>query len=113
MSSGSKLIKLAFSMVLAVAAAGCSDHGRMAIPDRADRLGAGQGKDQITVTTPHYGTAYVLDKTDDRLVWSGDVHTDDKLVIDGNGHRIALNGRTVSDDVHPDHRYVIFYNNPS
>ena len=67
----------------------------------------------ISATVPHGGTAYVLDKYADKVVWSGEVHTDDKIVVDGNDHKVRLNDRTVAEDVQPSHRYTISYYRPT
>ena len=95
----------------AVSMVGCTSHGRDAVPSDARTLTTGEGRELVSATAPHDGEMYVVDDTDNKLVWSGQVHRDDRIEVDGEAKAIKHNGRTASDaHVHRDHRYVIkFY----
>ena len=55
----------------------------------------------------------MLDDTDNRILWSGEVHTDQRIVIDPDRGVIRRNGETVNEPrFHRDHRYVIKFDQP-
>lgn len=92
----------------AVTFAGCTSHGRDAVPSEARTLTTGDGRGVVSATAPHDGKMYILDETDNTLVWSGAVRRDDRVTVDGDARAIKRNGETVSDaHVHRDHRYKI------
>jgi hypothetical protein len=86
---------------------GCSDKGRMAIPSDADQLASGRGR--VTATATRDGEAWILDRHDNRIVWSGDVRRDDRIEIDPGENRIRVAGETKSERaLDRDHEYVIY-----
>jgi hypothetical protein len=89
------------------ASGGCSDKGRMAIPNDADRLASGRG--EVTATATRDGEVWILDKNENRIVWSGDVRREDRIEIDPADNRIQVDGKTVSERaLDRDHEYVIY-----
>ena len=114
MSTSRLIIKTATAAALLLGSAaalttspGCSDKGRMAIPNDADRLASGRG--EVTATATRDSEAWILDKDDNRIVWSGDVRRDDRIVIDTKGNRIRVGGETRSErPLSSDHEYVIY-----
>ena len=99
--------------VLSVGLVGCTEHGSDAIPAQAEKLTTGRGGDLIQARAPHNGKMYVLDETNNKLVWSGKVKTDDRVTVDPAAGAVKLNGDTVSDArLDRDHRYSIQYWRP-
>ena len=85
----------------------CSDKGRMAIPSDADRLGSGRG--EVTATATRDGEAWILDENENKIVWSGEVRRDDRIVIDPADNQIKVGGRTVSERaLDRDHQYIVY-----
>ena len=85
---------------------GCTT-GRDAVPRDADRLASGEGS--MTARATHDGTAYVLDETDNKVVWTGPVRRDDEIVIDPADNRIRVGGDTVKEKaLAREHRYIIY-----
>ena len=67
----------------------------------------------IQARAPHNGKMYVLDATDNKLVWSGKVKTDDRVNVDPAAGVVKLNGDTVTDaHLNRDHKYSIQYWRP-
>src|SRR3954471_13958888 len=92
--------------VLSVGLVGCTEHGSNAIPAQAEKLTSGRGGDMIQARAPHNGKMYVLDESDNKLVWSGKVRSDDRVTVDPSGGAVKLNGDTVSDArLDRDHKY--------
>ena len=90
-----------------LATSGCSDKGRMAIPNDADRLGSGRG--EVTATATRDGEAWILDENENKIVWSGNVRRDDRILIDPADNRIKVGGRTVSERaLDRDHQYIVY-----
>jgi hypothetical protein len=86
---------------------GCSDKGRMAIPNDADRLASGRG--EVTATATRDGEVWILDKDDNRIVWSGDVRREDRIEIETKDNRIRVGGETKSErPLDSEHEYVIY-----
>src|SRR6476646_2242985 len=99
--------------VLSVGLVGCTEHGYHAIPAQAETLTSGRGGDLIQARAPHNGKMYVLDATDNKLVWSGKVKTDDRVNVDPTAGVVKLNGDTVTDArLNRDHKYSIQYWRP-
>ena len=99
--------------VLSVGLVGCTEHGSDAIPAAAQTMTSGTGRDMIQARAPHNGKMYVLDDTDNKIIWSGKVRTDDNLVVDPGANVVKLNNDTVSDaQLNRGHRYVIKYWRP-
>ena len=95
-------------MAAALTLYGCAEHGRMAIPGNAERLASGSGHKITTVATMRPGRLYVLDRDDDSVLWAGDVHAGQTLVIDGVARKVTLDGKTVSEGIGREHHYVVF-----
>ena len=86
---------------------GCTDKGRMAIPSDADRLASGRG--EVTATATRDGEVWILDKDDNRIVWSGDVRREDRIEIETKDNRIRVGGETKSErPLDSEHEYVIY-----
>lgn len=102
----------ALAVACTLAAPGCADTGRAAVPSGAEELTTGRGG-VLKATAPRAGRAYVLDRGGDRLVWSGDVVSGDKVTVDPEANRVALNGKTVGEsDLKVDRRYTIYFHRP-
>ena len=80
----------------------------MKIPGQADRIGSGSGAKLTVVNVMRFGRLYVLDREDDTILWAGDVHVGQTLMINGFAHRAFLDGRIVAEGVVPKHHYVVF-----
>lgn len=94
-------------------AGGCTEHGSDAIPSAAETMTSGNGRDLIQARAPHNGKMYVLDDTDNKIVWSGKVKTDDRVTVDPGTNVVKLNGDTVNETrLDRDHKYVIKYWRP-
>src|SRR3954451_9319159 len=92
---------------------GCTEHGSNAVPAGAETMTSGNGRDMIQARAPHNGKMYVLDDTNNKMIWSGKVKTDDRVVVDPAANVVKLNGDTVSDaKLDRDHKYVIKYWRP-
>ena len=93
---------------LAVAGLGCADSGRGAVPNDAEKLGQGRG--DLVATAARNGTVWVVDDTDNKLIWEGEANREDRIAIDTEGNRVTRNGKTVAErNLKPDHKYVIYY----
>src|SRR3712207_5702377 len=87
--------------------AGCTGTGRSAIPSAAEEIGSGNGL--VTTTAPNTGEVWVLDKTDNALVWSGRAVRGDKIVVDPKADKVIVGGENKADrDLSSDHRYGVF-----
>ncbi len=95
-------------LVVAAALSGCAAHGRLAIPANADRIASGSGAKLTVVNVMRWGRLHVMDRDDDSILWAGDVHVGQTLVINGFAHKVLLDGRTVAEGVEPRHHYVVF-----
>src|SRR5688572_32409617 len=102
----------AAALLLSVAATlttslACSDTGRMSIPSDADRLGSGRG--EVTATATRDGEAWILDENENKIVWSGNVRQDDRILIDPADNKVKVGGRTVSERaLDRDHHYIVY-----
>lgn len=94
-------------------AQGCADHGRQAVPSKATRLATGDGREVLRATAPRGGTMYVLDRTEDRLLWSGAVREGDVVVLDAEAGLIQKNGKTVTEPkIRREHRFEVSFDRP-
>jgi hypothetical protein len=94
---------------LFVGAAGCASHDRPdEVPDRAGMIS--EGRESVTATAPHDGTAYVYDDTANKLVYTSRVDKGDNLRVDAKHNRILLNDRLASErDLTNDHKFKVYF----
>ena len=94
---------------LFISAPGCVSHDRPDdIPDRAGIIS--EGKENVTATAPHDGTAYVYDDTAHKLVYTSRVDKGDTVRVDAKDNRILLNDRLASErDLTNDHRFKVYF----
>lgn len=91
-----------------VAVTGCANEQAHGIPARA-MLGSEGNGDLVSYTTASGGTAYVFDASDNKLVWSGTVLSNQMVTVDAKQDAILLDGRKVREKgIHGGHKYRIF-----
>ena len=101
---------LAGSLVVGggLAGVGCTGTGRGAIPADAQELGSGTG--QVSTTALKTGKVWVLDQTDNALVWSGQARRGDRIVVDPRAEKVIVGGENVADrNLSSDHKYRIYH----
>jgi hypothetical protein len=94
---------------LFISAPGCASHDRPDdIPDRAGVIS--EGRESVTATAPHDGTAYIYDDTANKLVYTSRVDKGDNLRVDAKHNRILLNDRLASErDLTNDHKFKVYF----
>jgi len=100
---------LALSTLLLLAlAAGCTNTGKNAIPAGADEVAADRGVLRHTVQRD--GKIWVYDAETDKMVYTGQVHDGDKVIVDPGTNQITVGGTTVSEQpLIRDHKYRIYF----
>ena len=101
-------------LALTIGLAGCATNNEN-IPPSAQMVSS--GNEQVAFTAPRHGTAYVLDKNTNKMIYSGTIDKgqvvsvdptrhDRNITIDGNGvTQTSLNvGHTYQIYFHPDDR---------
>ena len=79
------------------------------IPQSANRVDEGDSP-RLTYSPRRDGTLYVYDYDDDRLLYSGGIHADDRFIMDPADNRATVNGRTVlGAKLDPNHRYRLYF----
>jgi hypothetical protein len=95
--------------VLLTTILGCADRNS-AVPISATLRAEGNGDKVSAAADPGGGTAYVYDATDNKLVWSGEVHSGQTVAVSARDDNITVDGRVVHQkDIHPGHKYRIFF----
>jgi hypothetical protein len=94
---------------LFISAPGCASHDRPDdIPERAGMIS--EGRETVTATAPHDGTAYVYGDTANKLVYTSRVDKGDNLRVDAKHNRILLNDRLASErDLTNDHKFEVYF----
>jgi hypothetical protein len=104
------LTLLAGATLLLTMASGCATDRNSTIPASATMRAEGNGDTVSASADPGGGTAYVYDATDRKLVWSGEVHSDQTITVSGKDDNITVDGRVVHQKgIHPGHKYRIFF----
>jgi hypothetical protein len=101
-------------VVLAVIAAplafapGCAPERHEVVPSSAI-LGA-EGNQRLTFTSDGPGTIYIVDQSDDKLLYSGHVTSRRQVVVDPEENQITVDGQLVQDkSLRPGHNRKIFF----
>jgi hypothetical protein len=93
----------------AVAFTGCAMDRGDAVPNSAILRSEGNGP-LVTYTPDGTGTGYVYDVTDNKLIWSGAVHSGQMIAVDSKRDAVLVDGRPVHEKgIHEGHRYRIFF----
>jgi hypothetical protein len=88
-------------------ATGCSARARAGIPVEAERVA--QAKGELVYQVPAGGEAYILDASDNKIVWSGHLREGETLTIQPEADRVAVDLQSVAEpDLDKDHRYTVF-----
>jgi hypothetical protein len=102
-----KLATRILTPLLLAALAGCGAKGRAGIPVEAERVAQGKGGLVYKVTAG--GEAYVLDVSDNKIVWSGSLREGDTFTLTPEADRVAIDIQTVAEpDLDKDHRYSLY-----
>jgi hypothetical protein len=87
---------------------GCADRP-MPVPSTASLMSEGNG-DRIAFMPTQYGRVYISDRTDDKILYQGEVQRGDTVEIRPKEDRIMIGGRVTSDRPLDDgHQYRIFF----
>jgi hypothetical protein len=66
--------------------------------------------DRITFMPTHYGRVYISDRTDDKILYQGEVQRGDTVEVRPREDKIMVGGRVTSDRPLDDgHQYRIFF----
>ena len=94
-------------MLTAVGCAAGSPKGRAGIPVEAERVAEGKG--ELVYNATHGGEAYVLDDSNNKIIWSGLLRDGDALAIEPAGNRVRIGPQTVAEpNLDKDHRYTVY-----
>jgi hypothetical protein len=74
---------------------GCANDRPKDLPGNAVQQAEGNGK--VTWTAPQRGTAYVYDNNNEHLIWSGQVHKGDAIVVDPEQDRVMVGDQKVTE----------------
>lgn len=105
-----KLRQSAAAVTIGVLAmlSGCADRP-MPVPATASLMSEGNG-DRIAFMPTQYGRVYVSDRTDDKILYQGEVQRGDTVEVRPKEDRIMVGGRITSDRPLDDgHQYRIFF----
>ena len=92
------------SALLGLTVVGCQ--GRTAIPNDAHLENSGPG--QVSYTASQPSDIWVLDETDNKLVWNGHVNTGDQIVVKSDENKIVVGGSDHAASLSSSHRYGIY-----
>ena len=99
---------------LLIALGGCAhnDTDNQVVPASAMQMSTGDR--QIAVTAPHDGVVYVRDDTDNRVLYSADVHKGQVVRYDPGSESITIDDHLVAGSVHGmNHPHSIFFQRSS
>ena len=104
----------AWAIILTCAAAtylvgaGCTQTGKRTIPSGAHQVESGRG--EIRYIAERDGTVWVDDAATDKMVFTGPIRDQERIVVNSDTNQITVNGRTVSEQpLIRDHRYRIYF----
>lgn len=83
----------ATATILAMGVVACEEQHPQVVPGDAQLVESGNQKGVYTAS--HEGMVYVYDQQSNRLIWSGNVHRDDKISVDPSKNEITRNGQVV------------------
>src|SRR5687768_14625010 len=93
--------------LLLLAVAGCGAKGRAGIPVEAERVAVSKG--ELVYKVPDGGEAYVLDASDNKIIWSGHLRAGETLSILPAADRVAVDLQTVAEpNLDKDHKYSLY-----
>ena len=84
----------AAATILAMGVVACEEQHPQVVPGDANLVVSGNQKGMYTA--PHNGMVYVYDQQSNRLIWSGNVHRDDKIAVDPSKNEVTQNGQVVA-----------------
>ena len=88
--------------------AGCTQTGKGTIPSGAHQVESGRG--EIRYIAERDGTVWVYDAATDKMVFTGPIRDQERIVVNPDTNQITVNGRTVSEQpLIRDHKYRIYF----
>jgi hypothetical protein len=86
---------------------GCSARARAGIPVEAERVAEAKG--ELVYQVPAGGEAYILDVSDNKIVWSGHLREGETLTIQPEADRVAVDLQSVAEpDLNQNHRFTVY-----
>jgi hypothetical protein len=86
---------------------GCSARARAGIPVEAERVAEAKG--ELVYQVPAGGEAYVLDASDNKMVWSGHLREGETLTVQPEADRVAIDLQSVAEpDLNQNHRFSVY-----
>jgi hypothetical protein len=77
------------------------------VPQDAQLMSEGTG--EVSARAPHAGTVYIVDTSDNKIVYKGDVARDQLVTVDGDHNKITSNGETLTSNINGGHHYKIMF----
>ena len=93
-----RIKSLLAALVVAVSAGsltGCAPERHEVVPSSA-LIGA-EGNERLTFTSDGPGTIYIVDQTDDKLLYSGELTGRRQVVVDPDSNQITVDGQLVQE----------------
>jgi hypothetical protein len=114
MSLRSTPVRIALMTLAALSPAvfftGCASDRNSAVPASAIMRSEGNGDSVSATADPGGGTVYVYDATDQKMIYSGEIHSGQVVTVSSKDDNVTIDGRVVQQKgIHAGHKYRIFF----